>query len=190
MTKIYDPFDKSGVELGKKRYGNSSDFDESKIKRDSDGKFSTTGGGGGGGGGDDNKKDGGSNVVSLAEKKKEKTAIGKTESGKHFYETMTKADMKDFTPDDFWEIGRHYSRKQSELSEEYHKQKNPDGTVSKKHIATRKKIKKELEKIVQKKEKFYALAEGKQGSPDQKDFDRMDRENDPDKRSKGWRKKK
>ncbi len=186
-------FNGDGIKRGQDRYGNG--FDESKHPRADDGKFGS-GGGGSGGGGDGGDKGGkkGGEVIPIKRKaieaKKAEKTIGKTESGKSVGLKARSKEYKDFTQQDHYDAGLVHSHEQSRLSEEYHKQKNPDGTVSKAHIRKREQIKKKLAYHVEQKEGHRAIAEGDKGSPDQKDFDRMDRENDPDKRSKASRKKK
>ncbi len=181
-------FNGEGIKRGANRYGSgpvqNSDFDESKHPRADDGKFGS--GGGGSGGGD--------NVIPIKRKaieaKKAETTIGKTESGKSIHMKPGSKEHKGFSEQDHVDASLLHSHHQSRLSEEYHKQKNPDGTVSKKHIAKRKQLKKQIEHHAASKERHRAIAEGDKGSPSQKDFDRMDRKGDTEKRSKASRKSK
>lgn len=167
-------------------------WDESDHPREDDGKFGSGGGGSGGDGGSGGEGKKGDVIPikrkAIEAKKAEKT-IGKTESGKPVGLKARSKEYKDFSKQDHVDASLAHSRVQSQLSEEYHKQKNPDGTVSKAHIKKREQIKKKLAYHVEQKEAHRAIAEGDKGSPDQKDFDRMDRKDDPDKRSKASRKK-
>src|SRR5690606_20937134 len=125
--------------------------------------------------------------TSLAKNPKQKTELGKTESGKPIYAKARKSDYKGYSEDELTEVVQYLGMKQSQLSREYHDQHNGDGTFSKKHAAARKRIKKEIEAVAQQKGMVMDILEPSH-TPDQRDFDRMDRKGDKDKRSKGWRK--
>lgn len=117
------------------------------------------------------------------------TVIGHTSGGKPVYASARHPEHKTFSKEDHLEAAHIHHGARERLADEHHKQRNSDGTVSAKHMKKRKQITKEIERHAQQAAYHAAKYEGKgKGSPDQKDFDRMDRKNDPQKRSKAWKK--
>lgn len=107
------------------------------------------------------------------------TIVGHTSSGKPIYKNAKNAAHKDFSKEDHLDAIHAHNGARERLSGEYHAQRNSDGTVSKKHIQNRKRLEKEsvfhMEQAARHREKY----EPSSRTPDQRDFDRMDRKNDP-----------
>jgi hypothetical protein len=114
--------------------------------------------------------------------------IGHTSGGKPVYANARHPEHKAFSKEDHLEAAHMHHGARERLADEHYKQRNNDGTVSTKHINKRKQITKEIERHAQQAAYHAAKYEGKKSSPSQKDFDRMDRKNDPQKRSKAWNK--
>ena len=113
--------------------------------------------------------------------------IGKTESGKPIYESRGNKNHKDFTKKDHLDAAQVHERLRSQAADDYHfKQKNQDGTVSPAHIKKRKQLFKQMEHHDLQAKRHRFSAEDRKPTPDQKDWDKMDRKNDPQHRSKSW----
>lgn len=115
--------------------------------------------------------------------------VGHTESGKPIYQSAGNAAHKTFSKQDHVDAALAHSQKRANLSDEYHAQRNPDGTVSQQHIKKRAQLMKQIQHHNDQAERHRSKAEGRQKAPDQRDFDRMDRKNDPQKRSSAWNRK-
>ena len=113
--------------------------------------------------------------------------IGKTQSGKPIYESHGNRNHKNFTKADHLDAARRHDALRAQASDDYHfKQNNGDGTVSDKQIKKRKQLRKQMDHHAQHAAAHRNSYEGTKREPDQRDFDRMDRMNDPDHRSKAW----
>ena len=112
--------------------------------------------------------------------------VGHTSGGKPIYSSAGNRNHKGFTKKEHNEAYHVHSRIRSNLSEERHKTANSDGTVSKQQIKKRAQLQKQIEHHHNQAQRHQAISEGDEGSPDQKDFDRMDRQNDPQHRSRSW----
>lgn len=112
--------------------------------------------------------------------------IGKTQSGKPIYESHGNRNHKNFTKKDHLDAARAHQALHAQAADLYHKQHNGDGTYSKQHAKNKERLKKVMEHHHLHSHKHINSAEGNKPSPDQRDFDRMDRKNDPHHRSKSW----
>ena len=130
-------------------------------------------------------------LIKAGEGSKGGNVIGHTQSGKPIYDSAGSANHKEFTAQDHYDAANRHGWHASRKSEEFYRQGNGDGTISAKGIAKQKKLRKEIEKHSDYKERHRAKAEKLEGKPsssgpDQRDFDRMDRKNDKDRRSRAW----
>ena len=112
--------------------------------------------------------------------------VGHTSGGKPIYSSAGNRNHKGFTKKEHNEAYHVHSRIRSNLNEERHETANSDGTVSKQQIKKRAQLQKQIEHHHNQAQRHQAISEGDEGSPDQKDFDRMDRQNDPQHRSRAW----
>jgi hypothetical protein len=132
-------------------------------------------------------------IAKAGEGSKGGVVIGHTESGKPIYAKSGSKNHKEFSAQDHHDAAQRHSWHAARKGEEYHQQHNGDGTYSAKHARRKKQLMKQIEEhrehAAKHREKAEKL-EGKTSSrePDQRDFDRMDRKGDKDRRSRGWKK--
>lgn len=119
------------------------------------------------------------------------TVIGHTQSGKPIYASAGSKDHKEFHAQDHLDAVHTHHSKVAQLTHEHMRLGNGDGTISKKDMKRGAAIKKQIEKHrdaasrhADKHEKLSGKASS--SGPSQRDFDRMDRRGDKDKRSRGW----
>lgn len=113
--------------------------------------------------------------------------IGKTSTGKPIYMSHGNRNHKGFSKVDHEDAVRHHSWLASKAGEDYHAQGNRDGTISDKGMRNQKHLKKVMDHHRAQAHAHLGSAQGTKRAPDQRDFDRMDRQNDPDKRSLSWK---
>lgn len=112
--------------------------------------------------------------------------IGKTKSGKPIYDSHGNKNHKEFKKKDHEDAAEHHMRQMGPIQHEMSQQHNGDGTFSTKHAKKKAQLQKKYEHHKLQRDRHANSADPAPYVPDQKDFDRMDRKNDPDKRSKSW----
>lgn len=163
-----------GLRRGQIRYGNSlsNEWDESKHPRGDDGKFGAGGGGSAKpeGKGSKSEKKGGDKKPEVAFETIKETVRGKLSKDK--FSGWTENEVID---------GLHvlYGDRERLADDYFAAEKAGKKTVKAKKL-------KEMQAIDRRTTWIKEKLLGEKGSPDQKDFDRMDKEGDTEKRSKAW----
>jgi hypothetical protein len=112
--------------------------------------------------------------------------IGHTKSGLPIYDSHGNANHKSFSKKDHQDATQEHLKKMGPIQHEMSQQHNGDGTFSKQHAKKKAQLQKQYEHHKLQRDRHANSADPKPREPDQKDFDRMDRQNDPNKRSKSW----
>lgn len=112
--------------------------------------------------------------------------IGKTRSGKPIYDSHGNRNHKGFTKKDHLDAAQHHQVLRQMAQNENEKQHNGDGTYSKQHAKRSKQLKKVMEHHHSMAHRHLNSMDPAPKQPDQKDWDREDRKNDPQQRAKSW----
>jgi ppGpp synthetase/RelA/SpoT-type nucleotidyltranferase len=112
--------------------------------------------------------------------------IGHTASNKPIYGKSGSKNHKDFSKQDHLDAAQAHN---TQVAQKHHASSqlgNGDGTISSKDMKKKAKLKKEIDDHYKHRNVHAEKHDPSSRTPSQKDYDKMDKKNDPDKRSRAW----